>query len=88
MTVFTILSPTGDNANLAASIETHFTNDFLKIGPGQWLVAARITAVEVSNKLGITTPPDVSGIVFATSSYFGRADNSVWDWIRVKLTTV
>lgn len=88
MTVFAILSPSGDNATLATSIQTHFANDFLRVGPGQWLVAARATAVDVSNTLGITKPPNVTAIVLATTAYFGRADNSIWDWMRVKMTAV
>jgi hypothetical protein len=87
MIVFAILSPTVSNPALEAAITTNFPNDWLKIGPGQWLTAGRGTAVDVSNLLGISDGKNGVAIIFSIASYFGRADTNVWEWIRVKLST-
>jgi hypothetical protein len=87
MVVFAILSPIGDNSALETVIPIQFPNDWLKLAPGQWLVAGKGTAVDVSNKLGISDGQNGVGLVFSVSSYFGRADPNVWEWIRVKLST-
>jgi hypothetical protein len=88
MLVFAILSPSGDNPVLSTEIAKHFPNDSLKIGPGQWLVAGRQTAVEVSNTVGISGGQTGSAMVLSISAYWGRADNNVWEWMRVKLSTL
>lgn len=88
MNIFAILSPVGENASLSSAIQEHFPTDSVKVGPGQWLVARRAaTAMDVSNLLGISDATSGLGIVLAISSYYGRADNSVWEWMRVKLGT-
>lgn len=89
MTIFAILMPSPQPAVVDA-IKTNFQNDFLEVSPTQWLVSARGTVNEVSNKIGVTsadpshTPKGVA-IIFATSSYFGRGPQTVWDWIKIKL---
>lgn len=90
MTIFAVLLP--DNADvprLEKAIGAAFDGNYLKVGEKQFLVsAASSTAVEVSNKIGITGESSTfpgSAIVFATSSYFGRAPTPVWDWIKAKL---
>ena len=90
MTIFAILMPS-PQPDLAASIKAQFPNDFLEVSPTQWLVSARTTVNEVSNKIGVTNAADAASapkgiaIIFATSSYFGRAPQTVWDWIKIKL---
>jgi len=67
---------------LASAIFEKFPSAFMQIAPGQWLVSAKgTTAVEISNKLGITDGTNGSGIVFAISGYYGRAANNIWEWI-------
>jgi hypothetical protein len=88
MTIFAILMPTPQPA-LADAIKSVFPNDFLEISSTQWLVSTRETVQEVSSKIGVTGPavPKGNAVIFATSSYFGRAPATVWDWIKVKLET-
>jgi hypothetical protein len=86
MIIFAILS-INDNPNLESALNAHFANDYLKVGPGQYLVAGRSTVIDVSNTLGITDGTNGAGIVFSTSAYYGRASTSIWDWIKVKLST-
>jgi hypothetical protein len=86
MIIFTILTP-GDNPGLEAALDVHFTNEYLKIRAGQYLVAGRSTVIDVSNILGITDGTNGTGVVFSTSAYYGRASTNIWDWIKVKLGT-
>jgi hypothetical protein len=89
MTIFAILMPT-PQPPLAASIKDIFPTDHLEVSPTQWLVSSKGTVNEVSDKIGVTGPkadpaPKGIAIIFATSSYFGRAPSTVWDWIKIKL---
>lgn len=90
MTVFAILMPSPQPA-LAAKIASVYQNDYLEITDTQWLVSTVGTTMEVCQKLGIYDPANPkaaatgSAVVFATSSYFGRASVSIWEWIKVKL---
>jgi hypothetical protein len=89
MTIFTILMPSAQ-PSLTEAIKKHYASDNYPLTDTQWLVSSKETAAEVSNKLGITGPPVPDtpvhiAVVFATSSYFGRAPATVWDWIKVKL---
>jgi hypothetical protein len=89
MTIFAILMPS-PQPNLVASIKATFPLDHLEVTPTQWLVSSKGTVNEVSDKIGVTGPqadptPKGLAVIFATSSYFGRAPSTVWDWIKVKL---
>jgi len=90
MTIFAILMPS-TQPNLAARIRQAFPQDHLSVNDTQWLISTTGTAENLSSKLGIYNPANPSepftgnAIVFATSSYFGRAPSNIWDWIKVKL---
>ncbi len=90
MTIFTILSP-APNPTLSAAIADRFGVDCLALNDTQWLVSSSATIQEVTAKAGIfdAKNPDAqtlgNAVVFATTSYFGRAPVTVWDWIRSKL---
>jgi hypothetical protein len=86
MIIYAVLVPT-ENARLDAAMTASFPGNYLKVGPGQYLVAGKGTAIDVSNALGITDGTNGSGIVLSTSSYYGRAENNVWEWMRVKVST-
>ena len=62
-----------------------FPTDHYEVGPVHWLIVAPSTAVDVSNRLGITTGTIGNALVFAVSSYYGRAPSVIWDWIASKL---
>ena len=90
MTIFTILLP-APNPTLSAAIADRFGADCLALNDTQWLVSSSATIQEVTAKAGIfdARNPDAqtlgNAVVFATTSYFGRAPATVWDWIRSKL---
>jgi hypothetical protein len=90
MTIFAILVP-APNPTLSAAIAEAFKDDCLKLSETQWIVSSSATIHEVTAKAGIfdlknpDTPSTGNAVVFATTSYFGRAPATVWDWIRSKL---
>lgn len=92
MTIFAILMPS-PQPRLAEEIKRMFPRDHLMITDTQWLISSTDTVVGVSAKLRIvdkdnpTQPSSGSAIVFAVSSYYGRASALIWDWIKSKLET-
>ena len=90
MTVFAILMPSAQPA-LAESIKSKFPTDNFSITDTQWLISTTGTAAELSAKLGVydAANPQVPqiglAVIFATSSYFGRAQQNVWEWLKTKL---
>jgi hypothetical protein len=88
MIIFAVLTPS-ENLQLEAAITSLFPGNYLKVGPGQYLVAGKGTAADISNALGITDGRhgNAIAIVLSTSSYYGRAGNDVWEWMRVKVST-
>jgi hypothetical protein len=86
MFLFAIMTP-ADNAGLQAALNTHYADNYLKVGPGQYIVAGRTTAVELSNQLGITQGLNGLAIVAVISGYYGRTDKNIWDWMALKSST-
>jgi hypothetical protein len=90
MTVFAVLMPTHQPA-IVAEIERNFPLDHLKLADTQYLISTSGTAIELSAKIGIydIAQPDKpaigNAVILATSSYFGRAPTTVWDWMKAKL---
>lgn len=92
MTIFTILMPT-PQPQIVEAMKEAFPDDHLIINETQCLVSSAGTVMSVTAKLGIydaknpSAPSTGSAIVFAISSYYGRAPTMVWDWIKAKLET-
>ena len=86
MPLFAVMTP-GEHVGLQAALNTHFANDHLKVGPGQYLVAAKTTVIELSNTLGISDGQNGLGIIVSISAYYGRANQNVWEWMSVKGST-
>jgi len=90
MTIFAVLMPMPQR-QITELIEDKFSSDYLRLNETQYLVSFRGTAVDLSRELGLydpkkpDEPPTGSAIVLSTSSYFGRAPNTVWDWMKSKL---
>jgi len=90
MTIFTILLPS-EQPKLVEQIKAAYPNDHLFITNTQWLISSSETVLDVTARLHIADKNNpnepVAGIalVFAISSYYGRAPTVVWDWIKAKL---
>jgi hypothetical protein len=92
MTVFAILMP-NLQPSVVAEITRNFPSDHFKLSDTQYLVSSSETAAEVSAKIGVydlknpDKPATGNAVIFATSSYFGRAHATVWEWLKTKLET-
>ncbi|WP_166141486.1 hypothetical protein [Methylosinus sp. RM1] len=85
MAVFAIIAQKNANAeNLPSAIATQFPDDHLQLGNGVWLVAAKRTAKEVSDTLGVTDGSNGNAVIIEASTYYGRAGNNIWAWIKDK----
>ncbi|WP_157046502.1 hypothetical protein [Roseovarius sp. 217] len=90
MTIFVIMRQAeADHNRLGSAIKRVYPNDTYPLGDGLWLISDSATAVEVSNKIGITsaTGSNVtvgSAIVVEAASYYGRANPAIWSWIKTK----
>jgi hypothetical protein len=84
MAIFAVIvqtAPEGDG--LAVSVQQHFPDANYQLDGGHgWLVAAKATAQQVSDTLGITNGKVGAALVFEVASYFGRANPNIWTWIK------
>ena len=83
MTIFVVFH-TSDRDKLAVEMQRQFPDDHLSLNTGEWLVSAALTAKEVTDRLKIASGESGSGIVFAMSTYYGRSDPNIWEWIKVR----
>jgi hypothetical protein len=83
MSLFAIMAP-ADSVILIDALKTHYPDNHLKVGPGQWLVAGFGTAVDVSNKLGISGGTMGVALVCLIGGYYGLASNNIWEWMATK----
>ncbi len=85
MSIFAIiLQPNPNSGNLPGVIAREYKEDHLQLGQNEWLVADSGTSKEVSDKLGITDGKNGAAVVLEVSSYYGRANNNIWSWIKNK----
>lgn len=73
---------------LKPRIESEFPDTSLAVGIGQWFIIgpSTMTTQELSIRLGLTIPDEVSGaVVLSVNSYFGRAPLSIWEWLSAKM---
>lgn len=90
MTIFVVLMPT-PQPKLVEAIKQSYPNEHFSINQTQWLISSSETVLDITAKLGIYdvknpgAPANGLAIVFASSSYHGRAPTVVWDWIKSKL---
>lgn len=86
MAIFAVLSQ-GDPKPLGASIKEKFASDYFEFENGKWFVAADgLTAREMSQKLGLVDPSNLTGVVVTIDGYFGHARADLWEWLKVKST--
>lgn len=84
MTIFAVIVQAGSGSDrLPAAIRQHFDKANYQLdGDHGWLVAGKATAKEVSDTLGITDGASGAALVVEVASYFGRANPSIWTWIK------
>jgi hypothetical protein len=89
MSIFVVLSQE-NNPLLEAKIAEKFPLDYYKLTSTQWVISSKETVKQLSDKLEITIEttkngPIGSAIIFSISTYWGRASNDFWEWIKVKM---
>jgi hypothetical protein len=85
--LFAVMAPS-DDPRLATAINGIFPTDHLKIGPGQWIIAANGTSQDVSDRLGVTAGNTGTAIVVSVSGYYGRAPTNIWEWMASRMGAV
>lgn len=85
MSLFAVLSPT-ENPKLIAAIKEHYPDNY-QITPTQWIVSAKGTAQQISDKLGVSAKENLigSGVILSIKSYWGRSNPDLWDWMKGKM---
>ena len=83
--VVTTYQPENDT-RLEQAIMRSYADDHYAIGRGQWMIAAKATATEVAEKLGIMAERGpVSGVyVVCIDEYFGHAKREMGEWMDAK----
>lgn len=81
MTIFAIMGLNGLD-KLGAAISQKYPADSIKVSPTQWFIVDSSTTKEVSEKLGITSGTAGDAVVVSISGYWGRAPNTVWEWLH------
>ena len=85
MAIFAIIGmPSQNAAKLPSAVATKFADNHLQLTDRVWLVAHAGTAKELSDKLGVTDGSNGSAVILEAASYFGRASNTIWSWIKTK----
>ena len=85
MSIFIVVKQQPVSAgDLGAVIKAAFPEDVYELGDNAWLVSDSGTAVEVSNKIGITDGSVGAAVVIEAASYYGRANPAIWSWIKAK----
>ena len=82
MAVFAIISQaTSDVGALSSAIKTAYPLHHYELSDSAWLVAARGSAKDISDRLLISDGPTPGAVVIEAASYFGRANPAIWTWI-------
>jgi hypothetical protein len=87
--IFIVLVPFGgdEDAVLEKAREALPASDIFVIDSDKFAVVSDGTSRDIAEKLGIRGEPVVSsGVVFPVSSYSGRADPALWEWLDSKLS--
>ena len=80
MAVFAIVSLRND-LQLDEIIARVYWKESLRVSPSHWLVIDKGTSREVAERLGINAGHG-EAIIYNVSNYWGRAPNSVWEWLQ------
>ena len=84
MVAFAVIS-TVPNSELAERVSSTYPNMSLILSGNAWLVADSLkTTQEVCEKLSIMQGGFSNVIVLRIESYFGFADPTIWEWLKVK----
>jgi hypothetical protein len=84
--VFIVLIISNEHAVAQNLREAVPEGDWFEIGGDKFAVTFDGTSRDLAEKIGIRANPSVgSGIVFPITTYSGRADPALWEWLALKL---
>jgi hypothetical protein len=85
MSIFVVTITTHQN-EVSEAVTREFPTDHIALNPLSMIVSYPGTAVDLSAKLGIANADNTGygGIVTQVSSYFGRANPAIWEFIKSK----
>ena len=73
---------------LGPAIKIAYPEDHLDLGNNEWMISDKATAIDVSNKLGVSDASNGIVIIVGIANYYGRAPNNIWDWMKTKTEAV
>jgi hypothetical protein len=87
MAIFAIIpQPNINTHNLSAAVSAVYRDAHYALDGGAgWLISAKATAKDVSDKLQITDGTSGAALIIEMASYFGRANPAIWTWIKNNL---
>lgn len=72
-----------ENPGVARLIEEKYPDPLhYQITSTQWIVSGKGTAQSVSDLIGAS---ELGGIVLSFSGYWGRAETSLWEWMKSRV---
>ena len=88
MAVFAVIR-TEKNADLGRNIKKAFPDNFFVSAEGLlWLVAAKMTNQQFSERIGVVKGSQFTGtLILRITSYYGMHSTEFWDWLQTKIET-
>ena len=81
-----LITPIVEPAKVAASVKAIFAEDYYAIPTtNSLLVHYSGTTKELSDKIGLSSGENGTGVIVSFSSYYGRAPTDIWEWIKSRL---
>lgn len=85
MAIYAIIAqPNANSEKLPGAIARAFKDDHLQLADGSWLVSTNAPVKEVSDKIGVTDGSNGAAVIVEVASYYGRAGNNIWAWVKNK----
>ena len=83
MNIFALFAVTDFEAAQAVLEQRFDANDVLRVGEGQWLIAADKTTAQLYEHLALEKE-ELSGIVLSAESIRGYHNQDYWEWVNLK----
>jgi len=88
MQVFAVFA-VKDRTRVQKALDEHYENQYRAVEDGAYLLATKDeTTREVATKIGLGDELEgrevTSGIVVPVTSYWGRGDPNMWEWLAVR----
>ena len=84
--VFILLITRNERAIAQKLREVVQESDLFEIAEDKFAIAFDGTSRDLAEKIGIRANPSIgAGIVFPITTYSGRSDPALWEWLNLKL---